>query len=171
MHHLKQQSPSGAGSTTQKGVVSENPDAAAVQVGVSTPIVTHQHCCDAAHEPLDLQTIRFIAALVDAVEARTPKGRSMTRRVKVTGDRFHPHVPEGAVYVGRQAPYLRRSPHANPYTVEKYGLDECLRLYRLHAERFDLEALRRDLMGHDLACWCPVGQPCHADVLLKLANP
>jgi hypothetical protein len=27
-----------------------------------------------------------------------------------------------------------------------------------------------DLVGHDLACWCPLDQPCHADVLLELAN-
>jgi hypothetical protein len=26
------------------------------------------------------------------------------------------------------------------------------------------------LRGRDLACWCPPGQPCHADVLLSLAN-
>lgn len=26
------------------------------------------------------------------------------------------------------------------------------------------------LRGHDLACWCPLDQPCHADVLLDLAN-
>jgi hypothetical protein len=26
------------------------------------------------------------------------------------------------------------------------------------------------LCGHDLACWCPLDQPCHADVLLELAN-
>lgn len=26
------------------------------------------------------------------------------------------------------------------------------------------------LVGHDLACWCPVDQPCHADVLLEIAN-
>lgn len=24
------------------------------------------------------------------------------------------------------------------------------------------------LTGHDLACWCPLDQPCHADVLLEL---
>ncbi|MGK5171242.1 DUF4326 domain-containing protein [Geodermatophilus sp. CPCC 205761] len=29
---------------------------------------------------------------------------------------------------------------------------------------------RRVLRGHDLACWCPLDQPCHADVLLELAN-
>jgi len=27
-----------------------------------------------------------------------------------------------------------------------------------------------ELRGHDLACWCPQDQPCHADVLLELAN-
>jgi hypothetical protein len=26
------------------------------------------------------------------------------------------------------------------------------------------------LAGRDLACWCPLDQPCHADVLLELAN-
>lgn len=26
------------------------------------------------------------------------------------------------------------------------------------------------LRGKDLACTCPLGKPCHADVLLKLAN-
>lgn len=27
-----------------------------------------------------------------------------------------------------------------------------------------------ELRGHDLGCWCPLDQPCHADVLLELAN-
>lgn len=30
----------------------------------------------------------------------------------------------------------------------------------------DLDALR----GHDLACWCPLGAPCHRNVLLRIAN-
>lgn len=29
----------------------------------------------------------------------------------------------------------------------------------------------RDLTGHDLGCYCPLDRPCHADVLLELANP
>ena len=37
---------------------------------------------------------------------------------------------------------------------------------RLAVSPDDLEELR----GHDLACWCPLDQPCHADVLLELAN-
>jgi hypothetical protein len=31
-------------------------------------------------------------------------------------------------------------------------------------------AIRRELRGKDLACWCRLGEPCHADVLLELAN-
>ncbi|MCR1785331.1 DUF4326 domain-containing protein [Nocardioides carbamazepini] len=27
-----------------------------------------------------------------------------------------------------------------------------------------------ELAGKDLACWCPLDQPCHADVLLEIAN-
>jgi len=27
-----------------------------------------------------------------------------------------------------------------------------------------------DLRGKDLVCWCPLDQPCHADILLELAN-
>ncbi len=26
------------------------------------------------------------------------------------------------------------------------------------------------LKGQDLACWCKIGDPCHADVLLEIAN-
>lgn len=30
--------------------------------------------------------------------------------------------------------------------------------------------IRHDLAGRNLACWCRLGEPCHGDVLLKLAN-
>lgn len=33
------------------------------------------------------------------------------------------------------------------------------------------EAARTELGGRDLMCWCPLDEPCHADVLLELANP
>ena len=77
---------------------------------------------------------------------------------------------DGAVYVGRAAPSLRKSPYANPFPVKTHGLDESLRRYRMHAEGFDIATLRQDLAGHDLACWCPLDFPCHADVLLELAS-
>lgn len=33
-----------------------------------------------------------------------------------------------------------------------------------------LDEIRSELAGRDLACWCPLDQPCHADVLLAVAN-
>ncbi|MEU8537550.1 DUF4326 domain-containing protein [Streptomyces parvulus] len=32
------------------------------------------------------------------------------------------------------------------------------------------EAARAELAGRDLMCWCPSDEPCHADVLLEIAN-
>ena len=33
-----------------------------------------------------------------------------------------------------------------------------------------LDGYFRQLRGKNLACWCPIDQPCHADILLELAN-
>lgn len=32
------------------------------------------------------------------------------------------------------------------------------------------ERIRCELRGHNLACWCAIGTPCHAEILLGLAN-
>lgn len=32
------------------------------------------------------------------------------------------------------------------------------------------EAVAAELKGKNLACWCKPGDPCHADVLIELAN-
>jgi hypothetical protein len=39
-----------------------------------------------------------------------------------------------------------------------------------HFAKVDVEDIRRELAGHDLACWCQLDHPCHVDVLLELAN-
>lgn len=102
------------------------------------------------------------------------------RRVRLGGDLFHPRPPAGAVNVTRQA----RKPHrkyANPHRVGKpcgacggavHDQAEAVALYRRHlAEHPDLvDAARRELAGRDLACWCPLDRPCHAGVLLEVAN-
>lgn len=44
---------------------------------------------------------------------------------------------------------------------------EELRLAGVSGVQFDYF---EDIRGRDLVCWCPLGQPCHADVLLELAN-
>jgi len=50
--------------------------------------------------------------------------------------------------------------------------ENCVKWYRKHIEvdqRLRAEA-KKDLRGKNLACWCKVGEPCHADVLLEIAN-
>lgn len=51
--------------------------------------------------------------------------------------------------------------------------EQVVELYRrwLTARPELIEAARRDLAGRDLMCWCAPSLPCHADVLLALANP
>lgn len=74
-------------------------------------------------------------------------------------------MPSGAVYVGRPTKW------GNIYIVGRDGTaSECVEKYEwwlgFTGRINELEELR----GKDLACWCPLGQPCHADVLLRLAN-
>ncbi len=78
-------------------------------------------------------------------------------------------MPPDAVYVGRPTKY------GNPYTVHEFlwSATEAVGNYRLWIEaRPELvKQAREELKGKDLACWCPLdGQPCHADVLLEIAN-
>jgi hypothetical protein len=46
--------------------------------------------------------------------------------------------------------------------------------YRTALERgelgFTVADVRAELAGRDLACWCPLGEVCHADVLLAVAD-
>ena len=35
---------------------------------------------------------------------------------------------------------------------------------------FSIDDVRRELRAKNLACWCPLNEPCHADVLLEVAN-
>lgn len=35
---------------------------------------------------------------------------------------------------------------------------------------FTRKQIRAELRGKNLACWCKPGQPCHCDILLKIAN-
>ena len=37
-------------------------------------------------------------------------------------------------------------------------------------ERDEILSDIQELTGKNLACWCPLDEPCHADVLLHLAN-
>ena len=71
--------------------------------------------------------------------------------------------PEGAVYVCRPTKW------GNPFVAKNNDDDR-----RFAVEQFELYQLPRldvlELKGKILMCWCPVGSPCHADVLAWAAN-
>jgi hypothetical protein len=54
---------------------------------------------------------------------------------------------------------------------QKLTREKSIALYRQYArDAFNERDLRACLRGKNLACWCPLDQPCHADVLLEMAN-
>ena len=76
-------------------------------------------------------------------------------------------LPEGAIVVTRPTKW------GNPHPLE-LGRAEAVRRYRddLLAGRLKVcvDDVKRELRGRDLACYCPLDEPCHADVLLAVAN-
>lgn len=89
-------------------------------------------------------------------------------------------MPPGAVKVDRTTRW------GNPFRVGDTvhrgrafsGRDEVVRdaahAVQLFRRWLFTQDRSRDLVptlrGKDLACWCRPGEPCHADVLLELAN-
>jgi len=74
-------------------------------------------------------------------------------------------MPEGAIYVGRPSRW------GNPYRVEDVGREVAVQLFAEFWGALELARdARRELRGRDLVCWCALDRPCHADVLLELAN-
>jgi hypothetical protein len=87
-------------------------------------------------------------------------------------------MPSGVVYVGRPGIY------GNPFAIPQHTADQAVSNFRAWLEDDDVpefawkaehDAMRASLAagvlrGRDLACWCPLSSPCHADVLLELAN-
>jgi hypothetical protein len=105
-------------------------------------------------------------------------------------------MPEGAVYVGRPTKwgnrfrvgghYLRGANRefgalgvavifteaADGHQTQRYTTiattTEAVAWFRWYLERCHIDV--SSLRGKDLACWCRLDQPCHADVLLEVAN-
>ena len=100
-------------------------------------------------------------------------------------------MPANTVYVGRPSIW------ANPFVVGRHGdAANCVRLFRLCVcgqpmmpgelttdqlraandmwpDHFSMPCASTAsifLRGKNLACWCDLSSPCHADVLLELAN-
>lgn len=79
-------------------------------------------------------------------------------------------MPKDTVYVGRPSKW------GNPFWIgNQHGLttiEQCIAAYeiatavKIEQGWLDISELR----GKNLACWCQLDKPCHADVLLELAN-
>lgn len=104
-------------------------------------------------------------------------------------------MPDGAVYVGRGSrwgnPWRVIGPDSDgrwwasrrvgadpygrmlgPYPSRLDAVHAAIHGYRAHLDHVDtaLKAQAALLRGKTLCCWCPLDQPCHADVLLEIAN-
>ena len=81
-------------------------------------------------------------------------------------------VQDCDVYIGRACNqggwHLPQSYWYNPYSVQKYGREEALRLYREHVIKLpNFLARLQELGSKRLGCWC-TPEPCHGDVLKEL---
>lgn len=93
-------------------------------------------------------------------------------------------MPENTVYVGRGSkwgnPFKIGSEYVRPKMTPGGGQNANVVVDNAHAvrlyKRFTAREVRirieafQELRGKNLACWCSPDQPCHADVLLELAN-
>lgn len=95
-------------------------------------------------------------------------------------------MPKGSIYVGRPSPWSNpfrtqtaiewgfavSVPEARKVAVAAFrswlrGSDDWWMGGGCRETRARLRQRLGELRGHDLVCWCPLDQPCHADVLLE----
>ena len=69
-------------------------------------------------------------------------------------------MPPNTVYVGRPTKWGNPSGSVETYTAYIQAIME------MNPEHWNLDELR----GKNLACWCPLDKPCHADILLEIAD-
>lgn len=117
----------------------------------------------------DLVHSGLTASITSENEVETVPERIQLKRTK--GWR----MPENTVKVDRSTRW------GNPDKAEVFGAPLAVRLFKARFEPggfgsgpihaiITADVIRRELRGKNLACWCAVGDPCHADVLLEIAN-
>lgn len=91
-------------------------------------------------------------------------------------------MPPNTVYVGR--PTIWGNPFVPKHVINLMnpvppdGLipvdncDDALIAFRRRLEQYPMLVadIKQRLRGKNLACWCPLNLPCHADILLEIAN-
>jgi len=74
-------------------------------------------------------------------------------------------IPNGAAYIGRGSSW------GNPFVIGRDGdrATVIARYERWLADQHHLLRALDELRGRDLVCFC-APQPCHGDILIRLAN-
>ena len=89
------------------------------------------------------------------------------QRMPQVWNKRDPSCPKDAVYVGRPSKW------GNPYRIGAHCTrEQSIRQYEEYlASAIQLQghSFLAELRGKDLVCWC-APLPCHADVLLEVAN-
>ena len=92
---------------------------------------------------------------------------------------FGSTLPEGTIYVGAGSGWANPFALDNPAPQNEYrdlgtapkSESDAVAIYRRYlTEGSRADIVRKHLTGKNLSCWCPQGTPCHADVLLEVAN-
>lgn len=81
-------------------------------------------------------------------------------------------LPPDTVYVGRGSKWGNPFPFAHQaYLGKAWARDAYAHWLTTTMKGMALlRAHLHELRGKHLACWCKAGEPCHADVLIALAN-
>ena len=81
------------------------------------------------------------------------------------------------IYIGRNmefyVPGATSSKWRNPFSIKKYGRDECLEKYKEYIlkkinENPEIYNLN-EINGKNLGCWC-APEPCHGNILIEIIN-
>jgi hypothetical protein len=109
---------------------------------------------------------------------RMPEGAVYVGRPTIFGNPFRPAMHQGTWQViddnGMNYPLPTERPSRTRAAIYAVGLfaDDLTYWFGGRISMDDnLAAAIAGLRGKDLACWCPLDQPCHADVLIDIANP
>lgn len=88
-------------------------------------------------------------------------------------------MPPDTIYVGRPTKWgnpfeigmVIRESDTNDYITTLKNIEDVLMWYKNYLRRNGMrEEIINELRGKNLSCWCAPGSPCHADILLKIAN-
>jgi len=61
--------------------------------------------------------------------------------------------------------------YLTPDFVQVRDAAHAVEMFREYTKRYPMKDEEiAELRGKDLMCWCPLDEPCHADVLLEIAN-